>query len=98
MVSGVNAMAGLLRMASVCCTNRPSTFSVRASAYICAQFTGVAQPFARGEVEVAHLVIGVGEDDPALVGIGTALRIPAVISSARAAKRVSAACTISLCS
>src|SRR3546814_3603960 len=35
-------------------------------------------PIARGLVQIAHLGIGVGEDDPGLVRIGAALRVPCV--------------------
>src|SRR3546814_4026900 len=42
------------------------------------QLAGVAQPIARRLIQIAHLGIGVGEDDPGLVRIGEALRVPAV--------------------
>src|SRR3546814_12190601 len=38
----------------------------------------VTQACARGQVQIANLGIGVGEDDPALVRIGKALRVPTV--------------------
>src|SRR3546814_6895948 len=42
------------------------------------QLAGVAQPIARGQVQIAHLGIGMGEDDPRLIRRGDALGIPAV--------------------
>src|SRR3546814_2258045 len=45
---------------------------------VCPQLAGVAQPIARRLIQIAHLGIGVGEDDPGLVRIGEALRVPAV--------------------
>jgi hypothetical protein len=53
-----------------------------------------AQPIARLLVQLAHLGVGVGEDDPGLVRLGLALAIPAVHQLARAASRVSAAWTM----
>jgi len=46
-------------------------------AHVRPQLAGVAQTFARGLVQIAHLSIGVGEDDPRLVRIGKPLRVPA---------------------
>ncbi len=47
-------------------------------AHVVAQFARRAQPIARGQVQVTHLRIGMGEDDPGLVRIGAALRVPSV--------------------
>src|SRR3546814_10989783 len=38
----------------------------------------VTQACARGQVQIANLGIGVGEDDRALVRIGKALRVPKI--------------------
>src|SRR3546814_8857632 len=47
-------------------------------AHVRPQLAGVAQPIARGQVQIAHLGIGMGEDDPRLIRRGDALGIPAV--------------------
>ncbi len=49
----------------------------------------LAQPLARSVIECAHLVVGVGEDDPALVGCLPADRDPSARSDRRAPPRVS---------
>lgn|GEM_PF-2698779 len=46
--------------------------------YVFAQFTSRAQPVARAHVEVMHGVVGVGEDDPAGVGMRQTVPVPAV--------------------
>src|SRR3546814_16523949 len=46
--------------------------------HIVPQLAGVAQPIARGQVQIADLGIGVGEDDPGLVRIGETRPIPAL--------------------
>src|SRR3546814_1499964 len=51
---------------------------LRRYTHVLPQLAGVAQPIARGLVQIAHLGIGVGEDDPGLVRIGAALRVPCV--------------------
>jgi hypothetical protein len=63
-------------------------------AHVRPQLAGVAQPIARGQVQIAHLGIGMGEDDPGLLRRGDALGIPAVHQAARASSRVSAAWTM----
>src|SRR3546814_14397068 len=40
---------------------------LRRYTHVLPQLAGVAQPIARGLVQIAHLGIGVGEDDPGLV-------------------------------
>src|SRR3546814_15758007 len=51
---------------------------LRRYTHVLPQLAGVAQPIARGLVQIAHLGTGVGEDDPGLVRIGAALRVPGV--------------------
>src|SRR3546814_13954525 len=51
---------------------------LRRYTHVLPQLAGVAQSIARGLVQIAHLGIGVGEDDPGLVRIGAALRVPCV--------------------
>ena len=43
-----------------------------------AQLANVAQSIARSQIEVAHLGIGMGENDLALAGIGATLRVPCI--------------------
>jgi len=47
-------------------------------AHVMPQLASVAQPITRGQVQIPHLDIGMGEDDPGLVGMGKPLRVPAV--------------------
>ncbi len=46
--------------------------------HVLAQRASLAQPAPRRQIEIAHLVIGVGEDDPALIRLGDALAVPAL--------------------
>ena len=47
-------------------------------AHVIAQIAGGAHPFARRLVQFAHLVVGMGKDDPAAVGRRLPVAIPAV--------------------
>ena len=43
-----------------------------------AQITGLAHALPRGQVQRAHLVIGMGQDDAAGVGVGLPVAVPAL--------------------
>src|SRR3546814_14818423 len=52
--------------------------------HVIAKLARFAHPVARRLVQFAHLVIGMGEDDPRLIGRGDALAVPTLDKIGRA--------------